>query len=73
MLLLPFISDASDAEAVLGRNAAAAAIADPLTATLRKSLLVLIGISSLLVWESLFELFAIASSKKTVLYCTVRQ
>jgi hypothetical protein len=47
MLLLPFISDAPDTEAVLGRNAAAAAMADPLTVTLRKSLLVFICISSL--------------------------
>jgi hypothetical protein len=50
MLLLPFMSDAPDAEAAPGRKAVAAAMADPLIVTLRKSLLVLIGISSLSVW-----------------------
>jgi hypothetical protein len=49
MLLLPFTSDALDAKADLGRSAVATAIADPLTVTPKKSLLVLIGVSSLLV------------------------
>jgi len=39
--------DAPDAEAALGRIAVATAMADPLTVTLKKSLLVLIGISFL--------------------------
>jgi hypothetical protein len=41
--------DAPDAEAALGRSAVAAAMADPLTVTVKKSLLVFIsiGISSL--------------------------
>jgi hypothetical protein len=47
MLLLPLLSDASEAEAALGRSAAATAMADPLTVALKNSLLVLIGISFL--------------------------
>jgi hypothetical protein len=39
--------DAPDAEAALGRTAVANAMADPLTVTLKKSLLVHIGISFL--------------------------
>jgi len=42
--------DAPDAEAALGRIAVATAMADPLTVTLKKSLLVLIGISFLQVF-----------------------
>jgi hypothetical protein len=49
MLLLPFITDALAADAVLGRSAVATAMADPLTVMLKKSLLVLINSSFLLV------------------------
>jgi len=52
MLLLPIISDAPEAEVDPGRSAAATAMADPLTVTLKKSLLVFIGISFLSVWVS---------------------
>jgi len=45
--LPPIMSDSREAKAVLGRTAVAIAIADPLTVTLKKSLLVLIGTSSL--------------------------
>jgi hypothetical protein len=47
MPLLSLMFDAPDAEAALGRTAVANAMADPLTVTLKKSLLVLIGISFL--------------------------
>jgi hypothetical protein len=49
MLLFPFISDACKAEVDPGRSAVATAMADPLTVTLKKSLLVFIfiGASSL--------------------------
>jgi hypothetical protein len=50
MLLLPIISDAPKAEVDLGKIAVANAMADPLTVTLKKSLLVFIGISSLSFW-----------------------
>jgi hypothetical protein len=49
MLLLPLIFDAPDAKVASGRSAAATAMADPLTVTLKKSLLVFIRASSLLV------------------------
>jgi hypothetical protein len=45
MLLLPFMSDVLAAKAFPGRSAVAAAMADPLKAVLKKSLLVFIGIS----------------------------
>jgi hypothetical protein len=47
MLFLLFMSDAPDAEAGPGRSAVASATADPLTVTLKKSLLVFIGVSRL--------------------------
>jgi hypothetical protein len=49
MLLLLIISDAPKAEVDPGRSAVATAMADPLTVTLKKSLLVFIGVSSQLV------------------------
>jgi hypothetical protein len=48
MLLLPFMFDAPDAEAALGRSAVTAAMADPLTVTVKKSLLYRFGVS----WRS---------------------
>jgi hypothetical protein len=47
MLLLPIISDAPKAEVDSGKSADATAMADPLTVTLKKSLLVFIGVSFL--------------------------
>jgi hypothetical protein len=47
MLLPPTISDAPEAEDDLGKSAVASAMADPLMVTLKKSLLVFIGVSSL--------------------------
>jgi hypothetical protein len=46
------MSDALAAEAALGRSAVATAMADPLTATLKKSRLVFIGISPLSILDS---------------------
>jgi len=43
MLLLPFISDAPEAEADLGKIAVATTMADPLIVALKKFLLVFIG------------------------------
>jgi len=46
------MSDVFAADAPLARSAVATAMADPLTVTLKKSLLVFIGISFLSVWVS---------------------
>jgi hypothetical protein len=67
MLLLPFMSDAPDAEAALGRSSVTTAMAGPSTVTLKKSLLVLIGISSLSVLGQSTSRNRQASSRRSAL------
>jgi len=61
------MSDAPEAEDDLGRSAVATAMADPLTVTLKKSLLVFIGVSSLSVLGQLASRNRQADSQRSAL------